>query len=184
MLTLDFDANKSVVLAGPRVQFKPVVKLLVRKEDRRTAKTEKPMETPEPTATSPPTDTPVPAATSPPTDTPVPTATSPPTATPTPEPTPDALGDVFFLEITSPQPDEGEDIAFVTSASVVVAGRTRVDATVTVNDEFPVIGDDGDFQTTVQLVLGPNLIEVVSSIGTGEELSEILVVAYEPPEQQ
>jgi hypothetical protein len=30
--TLDFDAQKSVIVAGPRVQFKPVVKLLVRKE--------------------------------------------------------------------------------------------------------------------------------------------------------
>ena len=35
VLTLDFDADKSVIITGAgRVQFKPTVKLLIRKEDR------------------------------------------------------------------------------------------------------------------------------------------------------
>lgn len=35
VLTLDFDANQSVVIAGNgQVRFKPTVKLLIRKEDR------------------------------------------------------------------------------------------------------------------------------------------------------
>ena len=38
VLTLDFDADKSVVITGSgRVQFKPTVKLLIRKEDRRAS---------------------------------------------------------------------------------------------------------------------------------------------------
>ena len=38
VLTLDFDADKSVIITGSgRVQFKPTVKLLIRKEDRRAS---------------------------------------------------------------------------------------------------------------------------------------------------
>ena len=82
ILTLDFDADKSVVIAGPRnVLLKPVVKLLVRDKDeaRDAGRTTEPESEPEPEATA----TPTPAAT----DTPVatPTATPAPTATPVPE---------------------------------------------------------------------------------------------------
>ncbi len=31
---------------------------------------------------------------------------------------------------------------------------------------------------------GPNVIEIVSSIATGEEKGAVLIVAYEPPEEE
>jgi len=59
VLTFDFNANRSVIVAGPNLRLIPVVKLLVRKGDERFVP-----ETPEPTVT----------------------ATTEPTATPTPPP--------------------------------------------------------------------------------------------------
>lgn len=59
-------------------------------------------------------------------------------------------------------------------------GRTRVDAALSVGDDFLEIDEEGNFETTVDLVEGPNLIEIVASIGTGEELSVLLIVSYEP----
>lgn len=148
--------------------------------------TPEPPETPEPTATTPPRPTPTsePTPTPKPGATPAPTATPRPTETPaptsTPEPTPDPLGEEFFLEIASPQPEPDEEISFVATSVVVVVGRTRVDAAVTVQDEFVDVDEDGRFEATVELEEGPNLIEVVASVGTGEESSVILIVSYEP----
>ncbi|MDO8750147.1 MAG: ice-binding family protein [Dehalococcoidia bacterium] len=80
VLTLDFDADKSVVLAGDKVQFLPVVKLLTRAPSDKPEPLKKlPTATPVPAATS--TATAVPAATS--TATAVPAATSTATAVPT-----------------------------------------------------------------------------------------------------
>ena len=126
-----------------------------------------------PTATQEPTQTPLP------TPTPVPTATPIPTATPVPTATPDQLGAEFFLEVTSPQPEADEDIIFVSTSTVVVVGRTRVDAAVTIGDAFVEVDEEGRFEGTVDLEVGPNVIEVVASV-TGEEGSAVLVVAYEP----
>ena len=87
VLTLDFDADKSVVITGNgAVQFKPVVKLMVWKESQEGR------ETPQR----------------------VPTSTPAPTITPTPTATPDPISGAFFLEIVSPVPDGDEAIAFVT----------------------------------------------------------------------
>ena len=218
VLTLDFDADRSVVVTGKGdVQFKPVVKLLVRKEPpgtqavREATATPEPTETPaptstqEPTATSAPTTTPVlsatpvatvtlePTSTPEPTATPAPTATTVPTPTQeptatsvptaTPEPTPDPLGEALFLEIITPQPEEGEEISFVSSPSLLIVGRTRVDAAVTVEDEFLDVDEEGKFEKRVTLEEGINIFEVVASVETGEEESTVLIVAYEPEEQ-
>ncbi|MEK7777887.1 MAG: DUF4382 domain-containing protein, partial [Chloroflexota bacterium] len=61
VLTLDFDADKSVVLAGPRVQFKPVVKLLAKAP---SSQPEPPKKAAQPTpTTAPPTPIPTTAST-------------------------------------------------------------------------------------------------------------------------
>ena len=114
ILTLDFDAEKSVVIAGPNVIVKPVIKLLVRSRGEEMSSATVAGETEEtdedavgPTATAvlaqPPADTPTPLAPTatavPPVATVVPAATPtsvstatavPPTATATVEPTPTA----------------------------------------------------------------------------------------------
>ena len=156
--TLDFDAEKSVVVQGTgRYQLKPVIKLLVRKEGEPFQPEVEAAEVATPTAT----------ATSPPTAT--------PTVTPTPTATPDPTGE-FFLNIEEPESIE----SIVAEASITIVGRTRIDAVVSVNDVFAEVDEDGRFRVPMELEEGPNIIEVVASVGTGLELVEILVVIYSP----
>ena len=155
ILTLDFNAERSIVEAGgQRVIFRPTVKLLVRKWSEDFV--------PEPVATPEPE--------------PVATATSEPTATPTPEPTATPAPEEFVLHIITPEFDD----SFSDTATIVVSGRTRVDAIITVNDAFVEPDADGVFSVEVTLDVGPNTIEVVASISTGEELSSVLSVIYAP----
>jgi hypothetical protein len=60
IITLDFDADRSVVSAGPRLLFKPTVKLLVRKGEEAFVPELAPTPTPTPTAAPTPTPTPTP----------------------------------------------------------------------------------------------------------------------------
>ena len=129
---------------------------------------------PTPTAEPTPTATPVPTATPTPEPTATPTAT--PTLTPVPTPTSTPAPEEFVLHIVEPVAEE----TLTTNATLLVSGRTRVDAVVTVNDTFLDPDIDGLFSTEVSLDEGPNIIEVVASIATGEELSTVLVVIYEP----
>ena len=158
ILTFDFDADRSVVTAGRRLILRPTVKLLVRKGNEAFVAEPTATPTPEPTATPTPTATPSPT----------------PTATPTPTPTP--LPEEFVLHIV--EPVEAETLT--TNPTLFVSGRTRVDAVVTVNDTFVDPDIDGVFSAEIPLDEGPNIIEVVASIATGEELSTVLVVIYEP----
>ena len=143
------------------------------------APTPEPTRTPLPTETRVRTKTPMPTVTPVPTQTPVRAETPIPTPTPVPTATPDPLGAEFFLEISSPEAELDEDIAFVSTSSVTIVGRTRVDAAVTIDDAFVEVDEEGRFEGTVDLEIGPNLIEVVASV-TGEEGSVVLIVAYEP----
>ena len=80
----------------------------------------------------------------------------------------------FFLEITSPEQSE----VIVETNSIIVAGRTTVDAALSVGDNFIDIGLDGSFEEVVQLEDGINFIEVVASIATGEEFNQVITVIY------
>ncbi len=143
-----------------------------------------PTDTPRPTATATaaptPTAEPRPTATATAvptaTPTPVPTATPTPTPAPTATPTPTPAPDEFVLHIV--EPVEAETLT--ANPTLLVSGRTRVDAVVTVNDTFVDPDIDGLFSAEIPLDEGPNIIEVVASIATGEELSTVLVVVYEP----
>ena len=92
------------------------------------------------------------------------------------------MGEALFLEILSPLPDPGDDISYVSTPSVTIVGRTRVDAAVTVQDTFADVDEEGRFEVTLQLDEEPIVIEVVASVGTGEEELVVLTVAYEPEE--
>jgi hypothetical protein len=100
---------------------------------------------------------------------------------PLPIPTPTSLFDpldpaTFFLEITSPE--ELESVIEV--PTITVAGRTRADAVVSVNDTILAPDIDGRFSLIVDLEEGVNVIEVVSSVASGEQLDVIIAVIYAP----
>jgi hypothetical protein len=130
---------------------------------------------PEPTATptaEQPTPTPVATATA--TAAPTPT----PTLTPTPFPTPtvSSVGTEFFLELLTPS-----ELEIITSeATLVVAGRTRVDAVVTINDDIASPDADGRFEATIPLEFGANIIEVVASVASNEQDSIVITAVYLP----
>ena len=160
--TLDFDAEQSVVKQGTgEYLLRPVVTLLIRQEGEPFVPADQPGDAEgddiTPTSTSTPSPTPT------------------PTIVPTPTATPDATGD-FFLTIE--EPSETESI--IAEDSITVTGRTRLDATVSVNDIFANVDGDGRFRVTVNLEIGPNIIEVVVSLSTGESINEVLEVIYSP----
>ncbi len=178
-ISLDFEVDKSLV--DRRRQgflFKPVIKLAVGEPGEKGPATvaltggPEPATVPAATRVSPPARPTTPSV--PPTATA--TATSiPPTPTPAPPAaTADAVG-AFFLDIL--EPVDGE--AVVTTATFEVAGRTSIDALVSVNDTFIDVAVDGTFRATVTLEEGPNIIEVVASTAEGDESSIVLVIIYE-----
>ena len=175
-VTIDFDLDKSLVRQGNGgFLFKPVVKLIVTEPGA-------PLDTPVPLLGAPgaeagdqaPEATPTPVSEPTATSTSTPTATpAPPTATPTPTQSP--VGE-FFLAIETPESLE----AVTTAAEFEVVGRTSLDALVSVNDTIAQLDIDGRFRVTVSIEEGVNVIEVVASVASGDELSEILVIIREP----
>ena len=172
IITIDFDVEKSLVARGNgSYLFKPVVKLITREPGIPGEETAPLTDLPTPIVT------PVPTATATPSPTPTPVETVAPSSTVTPAPTPTQdPTEVFFLAMESPEETE----SFVTDDSIEVVGRTRIDAVVSVNDTVVEVDTEGRFSHTVQLEEGPNVIEVVSSIATGDELDQVIVVIYTP----
>jgi hypothetical protein len=82
----------------------------------------------------------------------------------------------MFLDIESPATLE----IIVAEATYVVVGRTRLDAVVSVNDTFAEVDEDGRFRISVSLEEGPNIIEVISTLSSGKEVVEIIVIIYSP----
>ena len=80
------------------------------------------------------------------------------------------------MQIVSPADSE----VVVEEAFITIVGRTRVDALVSVNESFVEPDLEGRFESTVELEEGPNIIEVVASVATGEEENLVLVVIYIP----
>ena len=66
-----------------------------------------------------------------------------------------------------------------TSPTIEVVGRTRLDAVVSIGGAFVEVDEDGRFQTSVQLELGSNVIEVLASVETGEVEFVVIIVIYE-----
>jgi len=87
---------------------------------------------------------------------------------------PDTSG-TLWLQVLSPQ-----DEAVVNTPQVDVTGSAPAGAVISINDEILIVGDDGQFKTTISLDEGPNLIEIVASDDNGNETSLSLAVTYEP----
>ncbi|MCH8309741.1 MAG: hypothetical protein IIB17_04505 [Chloroflexi bacterium] len=88
----------------------------------------------------------------------------------------DAISEELFLEIISPT----EEVAFVESPTFVIMARTLIDAAVSVNDDLVDVNEEGVLEWVVNLVEGPNLVEVVASVSGGEEKSAVLTIFYLP----
>jgi hypothetical protein len=73
----------------------------------------------------------------------------------------------------------GEE-TIVKGASIIVAGRTRADAVLSINGVIIPLNADGRFEVTVALNMGPNLIEVVASDPSGNQKSRVLAVIALP----
>lgn len=115
-----------------------------------------------------PSPSPGPAATA----TAIPATATPVPPTPSPTPTQSPVGD-FFLAIETPESLE----AVTSDTEFEVVGRASIEALVSVNDTIATLDVDGRFQATLPVELGVNVIEVVASVASGEELSEVLVIS-------
>ena len=82
----------------------------------------------------------------------------------------------FILQLISPAELE----VFTDVGTLSVVGRTRVDAVVTINDSLVEPDIDGEFSLDVPLDVGPNIIEVVASVASGEQMDLVLVAIYLP----
>ena len=97
-------------------------------------------------------------------------------ATQAPSPTPVATEGELFLQLVEPPDTE----VFTDVGTLTVVGRTRVDAVVTIDDTIVEPDIDGRFSLDVPLEEGPNIIEVVASVASGEQMDLVLVVIYLP----
>ena len=94
----------------------------------------------------------------------------------TPSPTQVATTGGLFLQLVEPAELE----VFTDTGSMTVTGRTRVDAMVTINDTIVEPNIDGEFSLDMTLEEGPNIIEVVASVVSGEQMDLVLVAIYIP----
>lgn len=90
--------------------------------------------------------------------------------------TPSPLSGEFFLNLIEPSDLD----VFATSSTFEVAGQTRIDAVVTVNDDSVTPYIDGMFTHTVQLEDGINVVEVVGSVSSQEQNGYVITVVYLP----
>ena len=100
-----------------------------------------------------------------------------PTATPKPVVTDPAA--TVSTELTLDIFGIGEE-TIVKGSSIIVAGRTRADAVLSINGVIIPMDDEGRFEVTVALNMGPNLIEVVASDLDGNQQSRVLAVIALP----
>lgn len=103
-----------------------------------------------------------------------------PLPTPTPKTAPvgepiSTTGSELFLDVFG----LGEE-TIVKGTAIVVAGRTRADAVLSINGVIIPLDADGRFEVTVALQPGPNLIEVVASDLNGNEKSRVMLVTALP----
>jgi hypothetical protein len=96
----------------------------------------------------------------------------PPTLAVPSTPTPSSL---FVVTIETPR--EGE---MMHSTPAQVVGQTAPNAVVSVNDTVGIAGPDGRFTLAVPLEVGPNVLEIIASKPTGEQVFAILTILYQP----
>ena len=96
-------------------------------------------------------------------------------ATEIPQTTAPEPSGTLLLQVLSPQ-----DEAVVNTPQMDIIGSAAAGAVVSINDEILLVGNDQQFNTTIALDEGPNLIEILASDDQGNETSLLLIVTYEP----
>lgn len=86
-----------------------------------------------------------------------------------------ALDLPFLLVISEP-----ENESVVSTPNLPLLGRTDPKAIVTVNGTSVPVDLFGYFSTTLPLVEGPNILDVVATNYDGETLSKVVAVIYRP----
>ncbi len=81
----------------------------------------------------------------------------------------------LWVKILSP-----EDGATVTTQKVKIIGQAPPETVITVDDEIIVVPQDQSFEVEIVLQEGSNLIEIVASDLSGNEIYIPLTVVYEP----
>ena len=81
----------------------------------------------------------------------------------------------FLLLITEP-----ENESVVSISRLPLSGRTGPNAIVSINGRSVPVDRFGYFSTTMLLIQGPNIIDVVATNDDGETLSEVVAVIYRP----
>jgi hypothetical protein len=144
-----------------------------------STKTPRPNQTKAPATALPPID----ATPRPPAATIEPTPFTPPPPTiiiPQPAPTlavADTPTPSSAFTLTVETPHDGETL-HVSPVSVI--GQTAPGAVVSVNDVVTIANPQGRFNVSVPLQEGPNVLEVIASNASGEEVYIILTVLYQP----
>jgi hypothetical protein len=92
----------------------------------------------------------------------------------TPAPIEKKDGDLW-VRLFAPQ-----DQITVKTSQVEVRGEAPEETTITVDDDILVVGPDRSFMSTVPLEVGSNVIDVVASNMSGNEVSFVLTVFYQP----
>lgn len=111
-----------------------------------------------------------------------PSATNEPAATnPIVQPTsppaqgPNASSGSLWMKVLSPQ-----NGATVTTPTIKVIGQAPAETVVTVNDEIILVTQDQTFEQEITLQKGSNLIEVLASDESGNEVYVPITVVYKP----
>lgn len=81
----------------------------------------------------------------------------------------------LWVRLMSPQ-----DQMIVKTAQIDVRGQAPEETTISINDDISLVGPDQTFISTVPLKAGSNSIEIVASNMSGNEVSFILTVIYQP----
>jgi hypothetical protein len=95
----------------------------------------------------------------------------PPTLAVATTPTPSGI---FVITVDSPR--EGETVH---ATPLTVRGRTAPNAVVSANDAVTIADAQGSFALTVPLDPGPNVLEIIASKTTGEQVFAILTILYQ-----
>jgi hypothetical protein len=96
----------------------------------------------------------------------------PPTLAVATTPTPSSL---FVITVDSPR--EGETVR---ATPLTVRGQTAPGAVVSANDAVAIADAQGRFALTTPLDPGPNVLEIIASKTSGEQVFAILTVLYQP----
>ena len=85
------------------------------------------------------------------------------------------INGTLWVHLFSPQ-----DEAVVQTAQIAVTGQAPVETVISLNDEIYVVSADQSFTIPINLEEGPNVLEFVASDLSGNEVTFILTVTYEP----